>query len=330
MGGTLDLEAFSIPLQHLEPCTFNIAIDLRTRVRLSAYRQGRVRVVSRGFEEAEFKVDLAPFDHPLGLMFAIAAYFRADGVRVEIDSSSPPRSALGGSSAAAVALIAAFSRARESLGCPPMSRPELVMTAHAIEQSAAGVPCGRQDQLAAAFGGVNQWTWRPVGKGAPYRRRIVKRRSQHLVLAEKLLLAYCGVPHESKDINGQWLRQFLAGRFRSQWSEITECTHRFVQAMQSDTLGRACEAMNQETALRRELTPDVLDEMGAELVAAAVAGGCGARFTGAGGGGCIWALGSAEAVASLKERWQRVLAARPGARLLRFNIDAEGVKAGTL
>lgn len=95
MGGTLDLEAFCLPLGYLRPCTFNIALDLRTRVVLSAYRQGRVRISSRGFEDAEFDIDQTPFDHPLGLMFAVAAYFRAEGVRVHIDSASPPRSALG-------------------------------------------------------------------------------------------------------------------------------------------------------------------------------------------------------------------------------------------
>jgi len=33
MGGTLDIATFSYPLRHLAPATFNIALDLRTRVR---------------------------------------------------------------------------------------------------------------------------------------------------------------------------------------------------------------------------------------------------------------------------------------------------------
>ena len=52
------------------------------------------------------------FEHPMGLMFAIAAYFRAGGIHIQIESASPPRSALGGSSAAAVALVAALAEAR--------------------------------------------------------------------------------------------------------------------------------------------------------------------------------------------------------------------------
>ena len=53
-GGTLDLRTFSYPLQPLGPCTFNLALDLRTTVRLEPYARGRVKVSSRGFRAAEF------------------------------------------------------------------------------------------------------------------------------------------------------------------------------------------------------------------------------------------------------------------------------------
>jgi D-glycero-alpha-D-manno-heptose-7-phosphate kinase len=97
MGGTLDLSTFFFPLRHLSPCTFNIALDLRTHVRLRPHRDGWVKVSSRGFEAAEFPADELPFQHAMGLIFATAAYFQASGVHIEIESSSPPRSALGGS-----------------------------------------------------------------------------------------------------------------------------------------------------------------------------------------------------------------------------------------
>ena len=108
MGGTLDLSIFYNPLRHLAPCTANIAVNLRTVVKLLPYHSGRVKVSSRGFESAQFSVGQAPFDHPLGLIFATAEFFQADGIHVVIESGSPPRSALGGSSAALVALTAAF------------------------------------------------------------------------------------------------------------------------------------------------------------------------------------------------------------------------------
>jgi D-glycero-alpha-D-manno-heptose-7-phosphate kinase len=73
------------------------------------------------------------------------------------------------------------------------------------------------------------------------------------------------------------------------------------------------------------MTPQVLDDMGDRLVAAAFEAGCGARFTGAGGGGCLWAIGAADAMAALKPVWEKVLSGRPTAGLLACGVDANGV-----
>ena len=158
LGGTLDIATFFYPLRHLKPCTFNIALDLRTRVRLMPHTEGLIRITSRGFQAAEFPADQAPFDHPMGLMFAVAAYFNARGVHIDIESQSPPRSALGGSSVAAVALIAAFAQQTAQMGSASgFDRRSIALLAYELEQSVAGLPCGVQDQLAAAYGGVHVW-----------------------------------------------------------------------------------------------------------------------------------------------------------------------------
>jgi D-glycero-alpha-D-manno-heptose-7-phosphate kinase len=87
----------------------------------------------------------------------------------------------------------------------------------------------------------------------------------------------------------------------------------------------ACKLMNQETGVRKEMTPEVLDEIGTALVESALENGCGARFTGAGGGGCIWALGLVEDVDKLKGTWESILKTRKGACLLDSKIDSEGL-----
>jgi len=87
-------------------------------------------------------------------------------------------------------------------------------------------------------------------------------------------------------------------------------------------------AMNREVELRRHLTPDVLDAVGEKLVETAVDGSCGARFTGAGGGGCIWALGPAGEIKKLKEKWETILSGREAAGLLDAVIDGVGVSVG--
>ena len=326
MGGTLDIRTFYYPLRHLSPCTFNIAVDLRTRVRLLPFHDDLIKISSKGFESAEFPINRAPFDHPLGLMFAIAVYFNARNIHVQIESQSPPRGAMGGSSAAAVALIAAFSKLmQQSASKKPLTRPQTAILAHGLEESVAGVPCGFQDQLAAIYGGVNAWIW-PVSVEKPqFRKKMVLPKKLHKDFERHLLLAYCGKPHESRDINSRWVQQFLSGKFRDFWSEIVACTRQFVDAVSDRNYIQAAALMNTETGIRKKMTPDVLNEIGDQLVEAAVAGNCGARFTGAGGGGCIWALGEVKHIDRLKPVWEEILSTENEGQLLDMKVDSKGL-----
>jgi len=328
LGGTLDIKTFYYPLRHLAPCTFNIALSLRTRVSLYANDNPKIKVTSKGFEAAEFALKDAPFAHPLGLMFAVAAYFGARGIHIDIDSSSPPKSALGGSSAAAVALIAAFDglqRGQREIGNFHRRR-KIARLAQEIEESIAGVPCGLQDQLAAVYGGVNNWHWLCGDTGAAFKRAPVFRPSLVKKIERRLLLAYCGVTHESRDINRKWVRQFLEGKDRNQWKKIISSTKNFAAALTRSDFANAARELNRETHIRRKMTPEVLDEMGEELAAVALANNCGARFTGAGGGGCMWALGEVEHIDRLRNKWESVLAGRPQAALLDVKVDKQGVR----
>jgi D-glycero-alpha-D-manno-heptose-7-phosphate kinase len=325
MGGTLDLSTFYLPLHRRGPCTFNIALDLRTHVRIVPFDEGHLKVSSLGFEPLVVGCDEAPFHHPLGLMLAIAAYFQADGVHIDIQSSSPPRSALGGSSVAAVALIGAFYKALARTGVNHPQPGAIARLAHAIEQSVAGVPCGMQDQLAAAFGGVNGWHWKADPSAPPFIQQPVVPLRECADFSRHLLVAYCGVPHVSKDINGTWVRQFTAGQNRRIWHRIIDCSRQFVAAVSNGAYEQAQALMNEETDLRLQLTPEVLDEIGGELVAAARGNGCGARFTGAGGGGCLWALGRPEWIGRLRPVWTEILGQRETAKILDSRVDTQGL-----
>jgi D-glycero-alpha-D-manno-heptose-7-phosphate kinase len=325
MGGTLDLSTFFLPLRHLNPCTFNAALDLRTSVRLFPYEAGKIKVSSVGFDSVEADSHNAPFDHKLGLMMAVAGYYNADGVHIDIQSSSPPRSALGGSSVAAVALIWAFSKVLNRQGQSMPDRSSVALLAHAIEQSVAGVACGIQDQLAAVYGGVNAWYWVSDSPAIPFKRVPVMKDDGCKAFADHLLVAYCGAPHISKNVNATWVRQFIAGRHRRKWHEITECSRLFVSALTYADYPLVIKMMNQETDLRCDLTPDVLDDVGKALVESARDQGCGARFTGAGGGGCIWAFGEPEDLALLRPIWENILTRRKPAKILNAGIDTVGL-----
>ncbi len=325
MGGTLDISIFNLPLRSIGPKTFNLAVDMRTNVTLSKFKAGFIKISSRGFKSATFKTANFPLDHSFGLFFAVASYFGADGVQIHIDSSSPPKSGLGGSSAAAVALVGAFSKAHEQMGQKALSRKAIVNIAHAAEQSVAGVPCGLQDQLGAAFGGVNQWTWTGYTQGQEYSRRLLLKKNKKKDLDKCLLFAYCGIQHESADVNGFWVKKFKTGKMRDKWVRISDLTSEFAGCLASWDMEGAARAMNAETDIRRKMTPGVLVGPGKDLVNAAKKLSCGARFTGAGGGGCIWAIGNGDNIETLKPKWADILNKSKGACLLDMTTDWDGL-----
>ncbi|MGD9732024.1 MAG: galactokinase [Desulfamplus sp.] len=357
LGGTLDISTFFLPLGYLNPATFNIALNMRTTVTLSPWRDGYIKISSKGFESAEFAARTAPFNHQMGLMFAVVRFFNGSGVHVQIESTSPPRSALGGSSSAAVAMIAAFKSAINkaqssnielskqdvdyirSININSIDPAQISMLAHYIESSVAGVPCGLQDQLAAAYGGVNCWYWRMGENGISFTQDNLLAKQEESSKSDigtisdgcqfdinnNILVAYCGIPHVSSDINRRWVNSFLAGENRDKWELIIKITRDFSNAVKTHDFNLAADLMNQETQIRLDMTPDVLDKTGKLLFECAKKLGCGARFTGAGGGGCLWAVGEKSNIAALKNGWKNIVDKEPAADILKTKVDFDGI-----
>ncbi len=321
-GGTLDISTFYLPLAGLKPATLNLALDMRTHVYLSAWDQGRIKISSKGFDTIDRSRDDKGWDGPMGLMFAVFQYFNAHGVHLHIESESPVRSALGGSSCAAVAIIAAVYTALEKQIDPE----HIAWLAHYLEGAVAGVLCGVQDQTAAAFGGVNLWEW-TFGRNGPEFMRfpVFDSREKIEKLNHHILVAYCGIPHESKDVNSRWVNDFKSGKAYDAFECITRLTRQFTRALGAFSFKEAAQLMNRETAVRWEMTPDVLDSTGITLWESAKAEGCGARFTGAGGGGCLWAIGEETDIDKLKAQWQKILDPIDGAMVLDTAIDPKGI-----
>lgn len=324
LGGTLDLPLFYHTLGPDLACTFNMALNLRTRVTLTPFKKGRVKVLSRGFAPAEFASGKAPYSHPLGLVFAILDAFGAGDLCVEIVSDSPPRSALGGSSVVAVVLTALLMRIQSSEK-QGLKAADIALCARDLESAVAGVPCGLQDQLAAAFGGVHLWFWNGAGGAYPWEQTSLVEPVSYDRLRDSMLLVYCGEPHDSLAINGRWVQGFREGRTRKEWEDIGVLTRHFGEAVSRLHFPDAVLLMKEELKIRLALTPEVLDSAGQRFAAEAEKLDCGVRFCGAGGGGCLWALGEPDRIASLRRKWEAVASGIPGAMLLDAAPEKDGI-----
>jgi len=115
------------------------------------------------------------------------------GINLFVASEVPPGTGLGSSSAAAVTLVRALSTLVEQ----PMTRQQVAELASFIEITKMGMPIGKQDQYASAFGGLNTITFTRQGvtveplRIAPEVRQALERR---------LLLFFTGTSRESTSI----------------------------------------------------------------------------------------------------------------------------------
>jgi D-glycero-alpha-D-manno-heptose-7-phosphate kinase len=326
-GGTWDIKALALPLQRIEPVTLNMALNLRTWVSLSLFRNGWVRVSSEGFPRGEeYPLDTVPFNSPFGLFFAAISHFGFHGLQVHIRSDSPVKSALGGSSTALIALLKALSKLSVAAGGKKHSGREILHMGYHLEDGVSGGNCGIQDQAAAVYGGVNRWTWRYGEKGSPFKRESLLDMNGKRELSKRILVAFSGKSHASIRINRSWINDFLSGVTRSGWVKVNEVVNSLARAIQSKEWDKAARLLKTEMAIRRDITPDALIPITEELVDRAENAGCGARFAGAGGGGTVWALGEMDRIRDLRKNWEGMLAPIKGGRILECEIDPMGMR----
>ncbi|HIC85305.1 MAG TPA: hypothetical protein EYP06_03290 [Desulfobacterales bacterium] len=325
-GGTWDIKAMAFPFVHISPTTVNIAIDLRTTVYILPFDKGWLRVEAEGMG----KPQVCPSDHvPLrgkfALIYAPLLHFGINGARVVIRSEAPVKASLGGSSAAVVALLKAISKCMRKAGQKALTSNQILTFAYHFEDAISGGNCGLQDHAAAVFGGVNQWIWHYQDHKKPYKKIRLLSPQGEKALSQHLLVAYTGTQHISSQINRKWVRDFLAGQTRPGWLEANKITHRLADRIKRQDWAGAAICLREEMAIRRRITPEALTKKSAVLISEAESLGCGARFTGAGAGGCIWAIGELEKISRLKVLWAKRLKKMNG-YILDCSVDWRGVR----
>ena len=115
------------------------------------------------------------------------------GINLFVASEVPPGTGLGSSSAAAVTMVRAISTLVEQ----PMTKQQVAELASYIEITKMGMPIGKQDQYAAAFGGLNKITFTSDGVTVePINIALDVRQT----LESRLMLFFTGSSRESTSI----------------------------------------------------------------------------------------------------------------------------------
>jgi len=324
-GGGWDLKGPALASEAIDPSTVNLALDLRTTVVLEPAQDGNICMVvdASGTHRQDFPL---PLVGPHALIFAIVSHFDVSGVKLTVSSDIPAQSGLGGSGVLAVTLIAALSKAMNMHDRRAELSPHRVaLLAHHIEDGLQISHTGLQDQLAAAYGGVNQWIWQYSDFDVPYRRRVLLAFERFSELQRRILVAYSGETHDSKELISKWVQSFREPGHRTSWYGINQATHLFAEGIHVAQWDMVIEAMRREAALWDKICPKVWTPLTTAMRGAAEEHACGARFTGAGGGGCIWAMGAPDRIAHLRPVWEKMLERIPSGRLIPTDVTDVGL-----
>ena len=291
------------------------AIDRHVRVRVSPAPGTRYRLKHLEFEQTE---NPARIRHPI-LRAAVARHGDGRPFTLVSEGDVEPGTGLGSSGAYTVCAVKAI----ELAGGREIGVRELAEAACTIEIEDVERTVGKQDQYAAAFGGVNALSFARDGRVEVRPLELPERMRE--AIRSSFVLVYTGQSRSASQILARQVRRALAGdpdltRNLLQTAAVARDT---CQALEAADLGLLGELMNRSWALKRERLADVAMPRVEELRAIAIGQGArGAMLMGAGGGGYLlaYAPDRAPVVDAL---------ARAGARELSFGLDTEGAVATT-
>ncbi len=220
----------------------------------------------------------APRDarHPL-LEAAVDSFPPARDVPVEIivRSAVPAGCGTGTSAAVAVALVGGLAWARSE----PLSPRAIAYAAHRLEVDILGIQSGIQDQLSAAFGGINYLEIEPFPEAS------VHPLPSWDALNPRLTLVFLGRPHNSSDLHRQVIEDGGDGASKA-LSRLRDAAGAARDAVLSKDLEGFGRAMIANTQAQESLHPALVGVDARRTIAMAMAqGAIGWKVNGAGGNG---------------------------------------------
>jgi D-glycero-alpha-D-manno-heptose-7-phosphate kinase len=232
---------------------------------------------------------------------------------------APAGSGLGSSGALDVALVAALTLARGER----LPERDVAEQACYLETVEAGIPGGKQDQFAAAFGGFNLLEFSaggvrvtPVDVDPPTLER----------LQEHLVLCYTGSVRRNVGLIDRQIELYRSGREDTVlgMKQLTEMAYAMRQAIEIDDVERLGPMLRDAFESKKRMNPYITERTTIEsmLDAASGAGATGGKICGAGGGGYLLIACAPEVRSTVVAELERL-----GGQAASFSFFPHGVRA---
>ncbi|HQJ58027.1 MAG TPA: hypothetical protein PK255_03005 [Candidatus Pacearchaeota archaeon] len=264
--------------------------------------------------------DISPFKDEYGgciLNATINRYvvgeLKADDKKTHLEYTGniPTSSGLGTSGVMNLVWLSLITQQKGKLDSN--AKIKLAETVYGIEQ-AMGLVGGKQDQYAAAFGGINFMEFK---KDKVKVHRLNLRKEFIKKLEDKLVLIYTGKPHFSGNTNKAMMDNLRKGKNNVNLLRIKNIAIEMKNALLKEDLERFAELMNEETRERKKLHESIVPESTQKIISLAMKNGAiAAKVCGSGGGGSILFFGDKK---KLKQKFKD--------KVIDFKFDFEGLRA---
>jgi len=316
-GGWTDVPPFSA---EVGGAVVNAAINRYSYTTLRLHPTDTIRLIS-----ADYNLSLTlpggdnlAYDGKLDLLkAAINRIGPHEGVELFVRADAPPGSGTGSSGATGIAILGVLNALRSQ----PLSLHQLAELAHVLEVDELHVAGGKQDQYAAALGGVNYLEFKD-----PYVSSSPLRLSDSTVneMEKRLILCYTGHTRVSGNIISA-----VQTAYRARNDRTVRALHRMVgvaDEMRGALLRGEVDALGplllENWACQKDLHASVTNPEIDHLFDVALArGATGGKALGAGGGGCLLFLAIAD-----REHEVRAALAQEGVEIMPFNLDRQGLQ----
>jgi len=251
--------------------------------------------------------------HPI-LRAALSRHWNGGPIEIASAADVPPGTGLGSSGAYTVCVLKSLELASGKDSSPA----ELAEAACEIEIEVLERSVGKQDQYAAAHGGVRAYTFNP--DDSVDMRPLELSQEVRTALRDEFLLFYSGKERSASDLLSYQVSRTLAGdaEVERNLARTEELARETCAALEAGELGRLGELMDEQLEVKRARAPGAVPEEIDELRDRAKgAGALGVMLVGAGGGGFV--LVYTRAPAETRAAMEAVNAPE-----LRFDVDEDG------
>lgn len=318
-GGGTDLPAY---YEQYGGAVLSAAINKYFYTILGKRTDGRVQVISSDLRICETWKDIATKDldgTALEIPLAVLKELNSDlSVDLFLASEIPPGTGLGSSASVCVNILKTLTTYVQK----PISKYELAEKAFHIARHVLGKQVGKQDEYAAAFGGLNYISFR--ADGTTHVDPLEQDPALIRELESNLMLFFTGAAHNSWAILRE---QETSTRKRSgpavdALHEIKALGARMRDILQRGELHQFGELLDEGWQAKRRISSRISTPHIDEIYELAMRhGALGGKITGAGGGGFLLLYCETECQGAVREAMHKA-----GIREMTFGFDMQGAQ----